>query len=136
MEIFMPRQIDRRAEELRAGLRALFTAAPWMAMAVMFSLTPEQWKAILDGDVHVLLRKKIGQRSLRVLDRYGLRLRKYGDDITHEVLLKLIEGKFLKCYDPARVHPRAHLIGAAQQYARTLARSFWCREARECSLEE
>jgi hypothetical protein len=132
----MRSQVDRNSAELLAAIRAVFAAAPWAALEIMFVLTPEQWQALLSGEALVSLREAVKQRSLPALMAYRLSPHQYGEDITQEVLLKLMEGRFLKCYDPGIGHPRAYLMGASYQYARTLARSFWRGDGASLQFKE
>jgi hypothetical protein len=121
---------EQNARELLAALRAVFVTTPWVGMALMFVLEAEQWEALLSGQALEALHKAVKARSAPALDAYRLSRGRYADDLAQEVMIRLVQGKFLKCYDPCQKHPRVYLMGSAFQYARTLARSFWRSDGR------
>jgi hypothetical protein len=112
-------------EKLAAGLGKLVNADPWLTLGVMTLLTPEQWNRLVKGEVFEELDKELQAKAMAALRKYPLDATALAPDAAHEVLIKLLEGSFLKNYRPEKKHPRSFMMGCAFNYARVRARSIW-----------
>jgi hypothetical protein len=111
--------------ELAETLQQLTLARPWFMLSVIEVLTAEQWEAIRLQSALLRLREQIAGQVKKVLAKYPSLTQKWMDDIVHEVLLRLMQGKHFKRFEASQSLPAPYVVGCAYQYARTVARSYW-----------
>lgn len=127
----MEAALHRFDQDLADRLRRLVGADKWLAVAILFLLTREQWKLLRSQDVYHRVQQALEGAAHALIRRSGGH--EDPEDVAQSALVKVMETDWLKRFDIAKGSPTGYLNGAMFHQTRDALRS--CRRMKNAPVE-